>query len=365
MIKNAIIKVLILSIAIFLTGCKDKQIPPELEIAEKQEYNLWRIGAQIYAPVEYNNYKISFETAKDELIRERARFVLFQDYGTVKSELQNILLTGYLLQKNIINKKKIINEKISNQISYEKNRIETIKELTEMINEGRLARKDLIKAELLLSEAITRFNNKDYETAEKKLNNLSGYIKASENAILPILNRYSDKTHIRKWQKMVDETIAESKKKGTPAIIVNKSERTLVLYKKGIPAWIYNVGIGRNGSLDKLRAGDNSTPEGKYRIIKKNSESRYHKALLLNYPNEEDRKNFIQAKKKGLIPARAEIGGLIEIHGGGKNSMTYGCLAMDNNKIDHLFNIVPVGTPVTIVGAIGRNNKLSSAAEGF
>ncbi|MBU3949797.1 MAG: L,D-transpeptidase [Proteobacteria bacterium] len=365
MIKKTIIKILIFSLVIFLTGCRDKQIPPELQMVEKQEINLWRSGAQIYAPVEYSSYKISFGNVKELLIKEKSRFAWFQDYQKVQSELRNILIEGNLLQNIISDNKKNMNDKVFNEISLAKNRIDTIKGLTEMINEGRLARKNLIKAELLLSEAIIRYNNNDYNTAEKKLNNLSGFIKASENAILPILNRYSDRNHIKKWQKMVEETIAQSKKMGIPAIIVNKSERTLVLYKSGVPAWTYIVGIGRNGSLDKQRAGDNSTPEGKYRIIKKKSESRYHKALLLNYPNEEDRKNFILAKKNGLIPAKSGIGGLIEIHGGGKNSMTYGCIAMDNSKIDHVFNIVSVGTPVTIVGAVDYNNKLSSAIEGL
>ncbi|PIP08288.1 MAG: hypothetical protein COX51_04730, partial [Syntrophobacteraceae bacterium CG23_combo_of_CG06-09_8_20_14_all_50_8] len=104
---------------------------------------------------------------------------------------------------------------------------------------------------------------------------------------------------------------------------------------------------------------------GKYRVIKKISVSRYHKALLINYPNDEDRRNFIRAKKKGLIPAGARIGGLIEIHGGGKDSMTYGCIAMDNNAIDYIFSLVPVGTKVTIVGAVDYENGLSSAIEGL
>ncbi len=364
--KNTAIKILILSsLSIFLTACKDKQIPLELKMVEKQEVNLWKSGAKIYVPSEYNQYITSINKTKESLIKEKSRFAWFQDYENVQSELKNVLATGCSLENIISDKKKIKNERIFEEISFAKNRIETIKDLTEMINEGRLARKDLIKAEILLSEAVSRYNNHDYDTAEQKLNNLSEYIKSSENAILPILNRYADRSHIRKWQEMVDETIAESKAKGIPAIIVNKSERTLKVYKSGVPVWTYNVGIGRNGSLDKMHAGDNSTPEGKYKIIQKKPESRYHKALLLNYPNEEDRKNFIIAKKKGLIPAKARIGGLIEIHGGGKNSMTYGCIAMDNNKIDHIFNIVPVGTLVTIVGAVDYNNKLSSAIEGL
>jgi len=69
-------------------------------------------------------------------------------------------------------------------------------------------------------------------------------------------------------------------------------------------------------------------------------------------------------RKMGLFQRVVGIGGLIEIHGGGKDSMTYGCIAMDNNAIDYIFSLVPVGTPVTIVGAVDYENGLSSAVEG-
>ena len=47
-------------------------------------------------------------------------------------------------------------------------------------------------------------------------------------------------------------------------------------------------------------------------------------------------------------------GAMIEIHGhGGKGiDWTEGCIALTNNDMDNLFNIVKVGTPVTIVGSM-------------
>jgi lipoprotein-anchoring transpeptidase ErfK/SrfK len=364
-VENIIKKILILTILLLVFGCTAPQMPPEVKLGEEQEHSLWRSGAEVYAPAGYNRYRISFRKAKEDLIKEKSRFVWFHDYRLVQSEFRDVLKAGYVLQEKILEQKNKKKESASNQISALKNRIETLKGLTETINEGRLARKDLIRAELLLSEATSRYDNNDYVAAEDKIKNLSGFITAAEDTILPIFNRYADRGHINKWQQMADETIAESKNRGIPVIIVNKSKRILVLYKNGVPFKTYTVGLGRNGSLDKLRAGDKSTPEGKYRVIKKISKSRYHKALLINYPNEDDRRNFIRAKKKGLIPARARIGGLIEIHGGGKDSMTYGCIAMDNNAIDYIFSLVPVGTPVTIVGAVDYENGLSSAIEGL
>ena len=38
---------------------------------------------------------------------------------------------------------------------------------------------------------------------------------------------------------------------------------------------------------------------------------------------------------------------------------------MDNNAIDYIFSLVPVGTKVTIVGAVDYENGLSAAIEGL
>lgn len=365
MVQNIVKKTFIFFIMIMAFGCSAPQIPSEIQIAEKQEHNLWLSGAEIYAPDEFNHYRKSLRKVRDDLIKEKSRFAWLQDYRPIQSELRALLESGHNLQKKISDTRDIKKVSISDKIFFLKNRIETLKGLTEMINEGRLARKDLIKAELLLSEATNCYNSSDYEAADAKFKNISGFIMAAENALRPILDRYADSSHIKKWQQMADATIAESKNKGIPVIIVNKSERTLILYNNGVPFKTYNVGLGRNGSLDKSFAGDQKTPEGRYRITKKLSASHYHKALLINYPNEEDTRNFMSAKKKRLIPSNSRIGGLIEIHGGGKNSMTYGCISMDNNMIDSLFSLVHVGTPVTIVGAVDHNNTLSSAVEGL
>jgi murein L,D-transpeptidase YafK len=93
-------------------------------------------------------------------------------------------------------------------------------------------------------------------------------------------------------------------------------------------------------------------------VLKKTA-SRYYLALLLDYPNEEDRRQFLQAQKKGRIPARAVIGGLIQIHGGGTEGMTNGCIALDNGKMKELFDRVEIGTPIVIVGTLHTNNIAS------
>lgn len=181
-----------------------------------------------------------------------------------------------------------------------------------------------------------------------------------EAGISPILNRYRDSNLISRWKQWAKETIEVSKEKGIYSILIIKSEKKLILYKKGELQKSYPVGLGRNGLLKKRYARDHATPEGKYRVIHKKSKSRYYKALLLNYPNENDKRDFYEAKKKGLLQGRAYIGGLIEIHGGGNEGLTYGCISLDNGDMEELYHLVDIGTPVTIIGALDERNRISS-----
>lgn len=203
------------------------------------------------------------------------------------------------------------------------------------------------------------FKSELYSDAEDRLTRASSDIDSAVKVILPILSRYSDEDQIAKWRDWGRETIDQSLRDKQYAIIVSKIDRLLILYKNGVPYKTYKAGLGINGSRDKHYAGDRATPEGRYQITRKKPYSRFHKALLINYPNSDDRKQFALLKKKGSIPAGAGIGGLIEIHGGGNRGMTYGCIALENEKIDELFSIVPVGTTITIVGAMDFDNSIA------
>jgi len=359
-IVHGIVSTLILVCLSILSGCNSAPVPPEVAIAETQEHELWRAGAIIYAPQEYKNYKAALRKGKDRLVAEQSRFAWFRDYEPVRKEFSDLLAGGSNLLCSIQDQKQSKLTFIASQITFFQNRIETLKKLTSLINEGRVARRQLMSAELLLSEAQRFAEKGKYPEAEKKLKIIPVYTASATESISPVLNRYADKSQITKWRAWVDETIETSREKGITSIYVSKLDRKLVLYKNGRPYKTYSIGLGKNGFHDKLHAGDLATPEGKYRVTKKLPRSKYHMALLINYPNEEDVRQFAVAKRKGLIPSRAGIGGLIEIHGGGKEGMTFGCIAMENNQVAELYKLVDVGTPVTIVGAIEYDNIISS-----
>jgi L,D-peptidoglycan transpeptidase YkuD (ErfK/YbiS/YcfS/YnhG family) len=346
-------------LSLILPACSPPPLPLEVGLAERMKYDLWKAQAHVYAPEEYRSYETTLKNITDDLIREQARFIWFRDYDAIAESLKAALRDGKEILKKVQERKEAKRKKTITQLSELEEKIRDLDKLTLSINEGRLARRNLIKASLMIKEAGFFLQREDYDGASARLTMASGYIKASEEILVPIFNRYTDKTLIEKWRRWVDEATAESREKGTLAIVVSKIDRSLTIYRHGRPFKTYEIGIGRNGLSDKLLAGDGATPEGSYRIIKKLSRSRYRKALLLNYPNDKDRREFLRLKKMGLLPKRAGMGGLIEIHGGGKEGMTYGCVSLENRHMDELFELVPLGTPVAIVGTASPKDVTS------
>jgi lipoprotein-anchoring transpeptidase ErfK/SrfK len=168
--------------------------------------------------------------------------------------------------------------------------------------------------------------------------------------------RLRDPALLRLWRALAEETIDESRRGRGPAIVIDKTSRKLHLYRSGRHEASFGAEFGANGLDRKLHAGDRATPEGRYRVtVKKNGgATKFYLALLIDYPNAQDRRRFEQAVASGAIPRSTGIGGLIEIHGfGGEGrDWTDGCVALTNEDMDLLFPKVVVGTPVTIVGAL-------------
>ena len=132
-------------------------------------------------------------------------------------------------------------------------------------------------------------------------------------------------------------------------IVVEKSKRLLTLYSHGVALRSYHVALGRGSSGAKERKGDKRTPEGRYVIDARNSNSAFHRALHVSYPSAADR---ARARAEGNEP-----GGDVMIHGtrngfswlGRAHRMfdwTRGCVAVTNDEIDEIWRVVPDGTAI-------------------
>lgn len=152
----------------------------------------------------------------------------------------------------------------------------------------------------------------------------------------------------------------------TYKIVITKSVYELKVYK-GSPTpenWIatYPVTFGLKGLADKKREGDKLTPEGTYHIIelkdlselvrlkKRKKSGDWNKALVLDYPNAEDRK---KGKTGGGIWIHGQIPDLKGYDKNGifvdaKSLYTDGCVAMKNDDINDLVSYLPIGTEVQI-----------------
>ncbi len=231
----------------------------------------------------------------------------------------------------------------------------------------RAQRARLQRARLVLREAQALLRGGDVEGALARAERSRGDLEEALGPALAVAERYRSEDHVAAWRRWIEETRDWSRRTGQPAIVVLKEKNALVLLAAGRPVRTYDAEIGRNSLGVKQRQGDLATPEGRYRVVKKKDrgQSRYHRALLLDYPNAADRERFAAAKRRGEIPAGARIGGLIEIHGeGGKGqNWTEGCVALANPDMDELFARVGVGTRVTIVGGDGRDGAFSALLE--
>ena len=132
-------------------------------------------------------------------------------------------------------------------------------------------------------------------------------------------------------------------------ILVEKAARRMVLFQDGVEVRSYKIALGFSPEGDKVQEGDGRTPEGLFRIDRRNPASAYHLSLGIDYPQAEDR---ARAAAAGYSP-----GGDIMIHGQ-PNAVppgmylpydwTAGCIAVTDAEIEEIWRLVAVGTEVEI-----------------
>lgn len=132
-------------------------------------------------------------------------------------------------------------------------------------------------------------------------------------------------------------------------IIIEKSARTLTLLRQEKVVKTYSVRLGFAPNGQKTQEGDGKTPEGVYRINRRNGRSKFHLSLGLDYPLPAQQ---AAAKAKGVNP-----GGDIFIHGQPNwmaklppltTDWTDGCIALTNAEIAEIWQLTPIGTQVII-----------------
>ncbi|MBL7691604.1 MAG: L,D-transpeptidase [Flavipsychrobacter sp.] len=169
--------------------------------------------------------------------------------------------------------------------------------------------------------------------------------------------RVTETRTIKQFQPLTQPIDPDTLNRDSLLVVVSKSRFVLDVYYKRKKIRSYKVVFGPKPKENKMMKGDRCTPEGKFSVLNKHASARYDKFIQIDYPNDSSRVRFELLKKKGAIPANAEIGGDVGIHGiwkGGDEMIdmgvgwTDGCIAMKNKDIEELYRILDVGVKVFI-----------------
>jgi L,D-peptidoglycan transpeptidase YkuD (ErfK/YbiS/YcfS/YnhG family) len=232
-----------------------------------------------------------------------------------------------------------------------------VSELLEATLPTQATRASFASAEMHLFKARSYFQARRFDDAIREARASLSAAETAREGSRARLQRYVDPANVALWRRWTEQAIAASLSPPGISLLVVKEDHQLHVYRNGRRTRTFAVELGARSVDQKLHAGDRATPEGLYRVIKKKGrgQTKYTLALLLNYPNDEDRARFARLKAQGQITPRTAIGGLIEIHGHGGQGFdwTDGCVALPDPEMERLYNEVPVGTVVAIVGADG------------
>jgi murein L,D-transpeptidase YafK len=134
-------------------------------------------------------------------------------------------------------------------------------------------------------------------------------------------------------------------------VLVQKGDRKLQLLRNGSVLREYKIALGLRPEGHKEFEGDFRTPEGLYRLNRRNPNSEFFLSIQIDYPNDRD---VQRARRQGLRP-----GGAIMIHGQpnvprkprdyySNVDWTEGCIAVSNSDMVEIWLMTPPDTPIEI-----------------
>ena len=354
-----------LVLVVILTACTEAVPQDVVEAIESIDRNLMDLRAAELAPDDYSRFAHQWMALKARVEAEEDLIHWPWEPNELDLALRKLYEEGIQTVARVADQRKVLRETAEHKLTAVENRFQVLTDQVGAIDSRLVLGQQLIETDLLVKQARAFFEDGQYERSIEASDKAGQMLTSQATVLSNELGRYADHGRIGRWQRMAKDTIAWSQRHHTSAIIVSKADRVLTLYKNGQKVLSYPVRLGFNGILEKRYQGDGATPEGRYHITGKRGQgqTQFYRALLLDYPNEEDRRRFHSARKTGLIPASKGIGGQIEIHGVENELMaqTLGCVMLENAQMVYLYDRVEKGTPVTIVGALHEHNSVAEA----
>jgi L,D-peptidoglycan transpeptidase YkuD (ErfK/YbiS/YcfS/YnhG family) len=362
--KRVIISIIILGfffLAVFLL-VRFTPKPPEEKVAYARIAlsEATSSKADTYSKNLYREAKAMYDSAIINWQEENKHFIYFRNFEKVASFAE-------LSARKAEQSAKISKNNVTDLNIYLKQKIDKLNNIAEQIDKrfsyyplSSEVWKRISKGKMLLKESEVAYRKGQYTQAKFKVADSELLLTESYEKANTDLKEYFNSYPV--WKNWADKTIRESRQNQSYSIIIDKYSRKCLVYLGGIKKYEYHVELGKNWVGDKRVKGDKATPEGMYKIIKKfgSNKTKYHKALLIDYPNEKDKEEFKKEIASGTLPKSAKIGNLIEIHGDGGRGIdwTEGCIALTDSEMDVVFKIANEGTPVTIVGSMVNLDQL-------
>ena len=354
---------LIGSLSMSVGGCVET-VPEELvEAVESIDRDLFTLRAADLTPEAYSKFSRQWIALRGRIESEENIVRWPWEDNELETELEALQAEGTHLVAEV-------NSRLQAQRTATKAKLAKVEQRLRLLNTkvGDIGSRVVLgehplETELLVKQARHYLEQGQFDYANQASERASQNLFKQTALLTNELGRYADDDLIVAWRESARRTIDWSRKNRAHAIVISKADRVLTVYKSGRKVLTYPIRLGSKGIRAKQYYGDGATPEGEYRIQRKRGpgQTPYFRALILDYPNAEDRRRFEEAQQAGLIPKNRQMPGLIQLHGiaQGITDQPYGSIVLDNPQIAVLFAQVAVGTPVNIVGALESHNSVS------
>ena len=351
-----ILAILLIGVVMVLWLAFSPQVPPVATIAlarhHIREAKLNQAG--LYASASYRQAEIQYDSAMNQWKEENEKLFFLRNYDQAEKHAKTASQWAVTSLRESKQTNKTLRQKIQEGISQAEKMVTRYERTYGNLPMAPARRTEWSTANTLLREGKIAYENDNYPIAHKKIEKAIIGLSNTLNHTESYLSGYLQA--VPEWQQWAGQAIERSKHRRSTCLVIDKYARQCYVYRNGKRTGQFEAELGSNWIGDKNYRGDKATPEGSYKVLRKKAhpETKYYKALLINYPNEDDIRRFEKNKKDGTIGKNASIGNLIEIHGdGGKGiDWTDGCIALTNDDMDDVYAACATGTEIIIVGSL-------------
>jgi len=335
--------------------------PPVNELkAAREVITLARdAGASHYAPKLFGETSRLYNAAMLAWKTENQHFILNRNFSKTRSLALQTVETGLRAYEKAAEKAKTITQTTGLAFDELGKIVHNFESVYSPLPLQKTLRESFNKAVLLLTEARLAREKSDFSLAESKLSVAKEMLVSADQKARKMMENYFGS--YPQWTALIKDAVSKSANQNSTVFIVDKMAHKFRIYNNGQLKYTFDAEFGPNWMGQKQYRGDHATPEGLYQVVNKKDRrsTAYYKALLLNYPNEEDRVRYRRNISSGRASSRTDLGGSIEIHGNGGRGFdwTNGCIGLANRDMDVVFNMASVRTPVVIVGSVEPLDK--------